>query len=544
MHQMNFLLLRRRIWLFLLLASLVAAFIGNLHIARATGMSQMVPGWHIGGIIAELSSRHFSNPRDFTALTDVHNTFVAALKDTGVGSVNSAITNTLKLPRENISTSTMTLGADDKGVVDWVLLSFTLFGENAESLLKMYFLLLGASCALFALTYWRSAAMILVAIVFLLAHMVQIPITHVNPELQSVLALRFMPVMSMLACLHLVMAPFQRSLRCLPLACMLGQAMVISLVFHVRSSTFWQFGLIILACLIVGFFVSRNQRMLLPAPQPSKRLHSFFVTLAPAIILALGLAAVVAVQHSRLAEDYRSGKQIAGHVIWHSFYTGLAFHPVLGPLEGIRVDDVSVMKALGKYLEQRGRSDEFEDIGGYSLGFSKIQFAPYDLLVKEMLVDTCSKHLQECVSATLYYRPLALLEYLAWFHGFISELPYPELVDSSALSAFRTMGISMSDRKSGLRLFQASVIGILLLTTFGFMLSKQKMNVALIATLFLAIGASSPPILIYPMPHTIGEISIATSMLILLSLILCLLTVMQRIFNRRLQEAIKESSPL
>jgi hypothetical protein len=248
-------------------------------------------------------------------------------------------------------------------------------------------------------------------------------------------------------------------------------------------------------------------------------------------------------------EEYRRGDEIATRVFWHNIYTGFAYHPVMRERYQLRLDDVSIMAATRDWLIEQGRLDTWLAIGGRppappgvdepASSFEGVKFARYDPLVREMLISRCSTFVRECLETVLFYKPVSLLQNLAWLYGFREFPPDLDVVESRYFgNLLQTQFIGTSHRldATGLRAFLWTPKVLLVLVPFVLLLvveSGRQAWATLAAGGWLALGSTIPTEAGYAAAHTIGEPAIAFGMLIYLGIGLALATGLRRVLAGR-----------
>ena len=341
---------RRVVVLFACLLPVLFGLWANLDEVRSLGMHRNPPGWQVDAIAPVISGLYFGHAWNYTGLVDVRDRFLSRVTGHDSATLNAAIASTLATDPGSVSREYYLLGSDDKGVVDFVALSFLIFGKNVEGFLYTYFLILAISTLAFVVHFWNKPWALFLMASFYAAHLAFLPTVFLNLQLKSVIALRFMPVASMIACLHIVIAVLRWRLTGKQIALVVLQACVVIFVIHVRSSAVWQVGAVGVALLVVVACRGCAQ-----APP----LRRFAMGAWPLAALVVGLVGLNGYQKVAYAPEYHRGDQILGHVFWHSFYSGLAFHPELARRFELKIDDVSIVRATGRFLIARGRGDEW-----------------------------------------------------------------------------------------------------------------------------------------------------------------------------------------
>lgn len=518
------------------LVLIVVAFWLNLRTATDLGLDRRPSSWTAAWIPAALSDLHFGGPGDYTGLVTVRDAFES--KVSGPDSYNEAIRRTVaETPRESVGSATHLLGTDDKGSLDFVKLAFRLFGPNVEGLLYTYFTLMGVSALLFVARFWRSPWTLAVLAANLVAHDAMMAVIPINPQLVGILVARSITVIAMIAFLHVVLEMGESCIGRVswPGAILtLGQIGLIIFTVHISSRTAWQ----ILAATLVGLVLlvltlPRLRRIVMRyrAWQSVDDLRAqtgwlALLALWPVVALWTGNVSLALYRQLAYSPEYFSD-QGATHVFWHSLFSGLATHPDLAREHRLLIDDVSVVTATGRYLVAEGRRDEWVAIGGESPGFSGIRYGPYDRLSGEAFRALCLGDLGACVATYLYYKPLVLGQYLAWFTGWRPEIPAPYMFDRELLEQYQPMARAMRDERQIADLGRPAPL--ILVACVGLALARPLVNHhrALLLTLGVLVGGASLPSLVaYPIAHTVNDALVAatTAFYAVLALLVALLT--------------------
>lgn len=140
-----------------------------------------------------------------------------------------------------------------------------------------------------------------------------------------------------------------------------------------------------------------------------------------------------------------------------------------------------------------------------------------------MFFDTCSSEFLKCLAAAVYYKPLALMETMAWLARVIPDPPHMEKLDASLQREVRDMTKSMDQYGRYFRIldWRALIMVLPFAPLFGVAL-RANARAAAGGFAPLAIGAMAPTILIYPVAATIGEPAIALTILLYLLVVLVL----------------------
>jgi hypothetical protein len=156
-----------------------------------------------------------------------------------------------------------------------------------------------------------------------------------------------------------------------------------------------------------------------------------------------------------------------------------------------------------------------------------------------MLIARCSTFVRDCLETVLFYKPVSLLQNLAWAYGLRELPPDLEVSDSHYFgNLLQTQFIGTSHRldATGLRAFLWSPKILLVLAPFVLLLMLESSGQAwatLAAAGWLVLGSAIPTEAGYAAPHTIGEPAIAFGMLIYLGLGLAIAWALRRLLAAR-----------
>jgi len=490
---------------FLGLLTLAALFAANIGRTVSLGMQDYSPIWVLDAIPAALSDLAFGQRGDYASLKVVSSTYYGYLSNHPHDSrgVAEAVRQVLSLDPSRMSRETILLGGDDKGIVDFVKIAFRLFGYASERIIVVYYLLLFISIALLVLANGETLLPQLIAGTFLAGHYLILPMVFFNLQLQSVLALRFLPVLGMMACLHCLFFVHRPDISSVKLAALAGQAALLLFTVHLRSVAMWEIG-------VVMIYGAAAWTMSLFRP-PSSNNGNRAVVLLPAGLLAAGLLALGGYRRLAYDERYLRGDQIATRPIWHNMLSGLAFDPVLADEYKFKVDDLSELRAVGIYLTERGRIEEWKRMGGTSPGYSRIRWASYDPAARDFLFSIIRSQPGEFIAAFAKHRPLALIRQLSWLYGLRREIPDVAVFVSPELGKAMEIQLTALQKaldERGLRFVLWDRLALFAILAFALVLSLDPRPPAESGWppfLILAVGSLIPAFIGYPSMHTIAE---------------------------------------
>ena len=207
-------------------------------------------------------------------------------------------------------------GGDDLGFVDYVRISFYLFGYRMQSLYYTYFLLFGISATayLYAFRFRPAVLMLListcVAQIFLLSSDL-----FASHNLGSIADPRVLSVLAVVPGLHLGCSMLNR----LPpsygnVILAIVQSLILIFALWVRASAVWA----VLAVVVLGSSLAICGL--------SRRRFKLVLIWAAGILLA-GLTLHLIWVTTALHPIYKNKGEISHHVFWHAVFYQLQFHP-------------------------------------------------------------------------------------------------------------------------------------------------------------------------------------------------------------------------
>jgi hypothetical protein len=505
----------RRIGFLLLLLVVAAALLLNVLRAAQLGVFHNAPIWVLHAVPAALTQMYAKSTPRYTISTDIHDAYFAApwQPPGSRAEINKAISKISTFNFDKAKSSYVLLPGDDKGIVDFVELSFRAFAPRIEAVATLYYVLLSISVLLFLWRYWnRPVAVASVACVLFSMYQF-LPTIVFNPQLTSPLALRSMPLLSIVACLHCAYFCWKPGATISDVAAVLIQASLIAFMLHIRATTVWQIYLV--------FFIAMLA-LLIHWQRSRKKLEKFSVRnvvlpVLPAMALLAAVGVLNVYRHAVFSQEYLRGEEIVTRPIWHNVYSGFALHPTFAEQESLRIDDMSVIAAVGRYLKKEGRQALWREIGGESPGFNRIKWAKYDPLVREMLIATCKAHLIMCAETFFRYKPVHFVDTLMWLYGLRGT---PEVADAFVSKYFGDVGkqqiiaadSELSKRRLSAAPWASGFLFAWLAITVGIVLTGTELSFWELGCLSsVAIVSLLPSILGYPAPLGMSDSGVAIS---------------------------------
>ena len=502
----------------------LCALAQNVVSAQASGLLRALPGWPVDAMPAVLSQMYFDAPADDTRLVVVEETFRGALRGLDTDSIDAAIAAVRALP-PTIPRQVSLLGNDDKGILDFVWLAFQLLGPRAVSVPMLYLVVVAVSALLLSLARRQDPVTVAMGALVLSCHAALLPYLAAYGQLGGFLALRFMPAMALLACLQLVCDSLDARPTPLRVAGWVAQAAIVAATVQIRTSAAWLLVAVVAAAIArVSLHASSAPRASASSPtslpsavstgSPAQALASasrpwvLVCAIAPALVCVSLTWGFATARSARAHPGYAAGEQIHGHVFWHSVLSGLAFSRQLADAWQIRLDDVSVIAATGRFLTERGESDRWSAVEGPGAAYSTVRWAPYDVAVRELVVDICLEDPLACADSLLIEKPAALIGNVAWVSGLREALPRPELLDETvsrevALARDHLDRIGFSGPLSTWTLIVAA--SALILAAWAGPLVDARRDRTGLALAILWAASAVPSLVAYPAPHVVGE---------------------------------------
>jgi hypothetical protein len=122
----------------------------------------------------------------------------------------------------------------------------------------------------------------------------------------------------------------------------------------------------------------------------------------------------------------------------------------------------------------------------------------------------CRREPGTCAAAVLYYKPLVLGQYLAWFTGWRSDIPATYMFDKDLLEQYQPMARLMRDERQIVDLSRPAMLILMVLT--GLVLARplrDDRGAVLLSLVVLMGGASLPSLVAYPIAHTVSDALVA-----------------------------------
>jgi hypothetical protein len=335
--------------------------------------------------------------------------FPANLRDPSL--INAAIEKAARFtwpfnPDEAVRAS----GGDDLGFVDYVRLSFLVFGHNIQSLYYTYFLIFGISAAAFVYAFRSRPALLMVLVITSIAQIILFSSNLLESHnLGSIADPRFLSIMALVPGLHLgclVLDRLPPSIGGIALA--IFQSIILVFALWIRASAAW---VILAVSLFAGFMIIREWL------KRRKELRAIWYLGTVLAVLALHTLWVTMTLHP----VYRSGGEISHHVFWHAVFYQLQFHPRWNEKYAAAYDfatfDELPLVAARKYLLRHPPSDP--DAVYLTSDRKHLRVAAAETYVRKAFFEFFARDPRFVMESLLIYNPLSMAIVLV---GYMSSL--------------------------------------------------------------------------------------------------------------------------
>jgi hypothetical protein len=371
--------------------------------------------------------------------------------------INAAIDKAAKFrwpfnPEEAVRGS----GGDDLGSVDYVRLSFVVFGHNIQSLYYTYFLIFGVSAAVFLWTFRSRPALLMLLVVTTVAQTILFASNlFESHNLGSIADPRFLSIMATVPGLHLGCLMLDRSPpSIINVASAIVQSIILVFAFWIRASAIWVIlAVAIFAGLIMAWGLLKRQNEL-------KYVWCLGILLA---VLAVHMLRVTTALHP----IYRSEGEISHHVFWHAVFYQLQSHPRWNENYAASYDfatsDELPLVAARKYLLRHPPSDPEEVYLTKDRQYLRV--APAEAYIRKAYFEFFANDPRFVLESLLIHNPAGMAVVFAGYLSSLDRTTVMEFVGASVVLLILA-GFLVADGEQQ-RLFKQGV----LLATCGFSVS-------------------------------------------------------------------------
>jgi hypothetical protein len=368
--------------------------------------------------------------------------------------------------------------ADDRGMADYVIAAFALFGPHTQSLYSFYFVVFGTSVLLVLLDQsWhpvKSAALLFTLGAFY-AGLSVIPLGNLTVavfEPGSLYEPRIIELLAYVATLHLGLTAFlDQSWTWRRIAIVAGQAVIVAACYHARSSVGWEVLFVVAAG--GGFWIYQ-------------RLSGWREPPWGVICLVSALVLVTAYQH--FAFNPRYFREAGARTVWHNALMGLSANRMLAAKYELSINDAAAIHAVRSYMGGVNHpllTPEWTDanILGSLGSHTEFNWSAYEQAARDLYWHIWRVDTGDMLRCYLFDKPMEMLTIVGRaIQGDPSPPPNAERLSFNPLAAGALAIV---------------VPGLLIAGT-----SAASFQSALVAVLVLLGCSLAPGLLFYPVVHT------------------------------------------
>ena len=306
----------------------------------------------------------------------------------------------------------------DLGGIDYMKLSFRLFGRRIEALYITFFAIVGASALLFLLTFPNSIASQLVLLMTLFAFQLELQLPIFSPAMPTFTGARHGSTLCLLPMWYFAILTVQRrQLSWLSLTLAVAQLAMLIIAFTVRATAIWSVIFLLTLAVAAGTI-----RWLL-APRPDRAGLGWLRSIAswPAIVLIAAVAIHDQYMKVTLHPVYFTGDVMPYHSVWHSAYVGFQYSPELYgfpvPQSLIGSDAIAYDGALEYMRSQHFIGNETNlptmkalEAGGYFSAWNggNPKYGLHDAIMRRVVLRTVARHPLKMVRLYAVKKPYAI----------------------------------------------------------------------------------------------------------------------------------------
>jgi hypothetical protein len=315
-------------------------------------------------------------------------------------------------------------GGDDLGFVDYVRLSFLVFGHKIQSLYYTYFLIFGVSAAVFLWTFRSRSALLMLIVITSVAQIFLFASNLLAPDnLGSISDPRFLSIMATVPGLHLGCLLLDRSPpSTINVASAIVQSIILVFAFWIRASAIW----VILAVAVFAGLITIWG--LLKGRNELRRVWCLGILLAVVAVHTLWVTMT-------LHPIYRSEGEISHHVFWHAVFYQLQFHPRWNEKYSASYDfatfDELPRVAARKYLLRHPPPHPEEVYLTKDRQYLRI--APSEAYVRKAYFEFFANDPRFVMESLLIYNPVAMATVLAGYLSSLDRTTAMELLSGSVM---------------------------------------------------------------------------------------------------------------
>ena len=208
--------------------------------------------------------------------------------------------------------------ANELGYADYIYFSFRLFGDKVSSLYYFFYLIVAATCLLYALQFRKSPFLLFLLVIFLAElYFLEDYANSYGTQLKTVTNSRLFSGLSLVPALHVLFVLWQRQPpRAFTVAGVSLQSLIFAFLLSCRTEAAWQIAMVAAVACGIGVPLLRPLRSQKPR-HPISRLGPPW----PAVVLLVVAATYATIVSMKVDQRYSTEPQ--GHIIWHEILLGI-----------------------------------------------------------------------------------------------------------------------------------------------------------------------------------------------------------------------------
>jgi hypothetical protein len=242
---------------------------------------------------------------------------------------------------------------NERGLADYISLSFQLFGDKISSLYYFFYLVVAISCTAYVLQFRNNPFLLFVLAVFLgELYFLENYAHSYGMQLATPANSRLFSGLSLLPALHVLLVLWRRlPFRAFTAAGVVVQSVIFAFLLSCRTEAAWQLAMIVVVACGIGLF-----SLLRSGGQGHQSRIVRLTKLWPAAVLVFVVSAYFAVAATHT--DRRYATETGGHIIWDGVLAGMLLaspdlrHEYMGDVPWTNGDEAAY-RAIVRDLEAR-----------------------------------------------------------------------------------------------------------------------------------------------------------------------------------------------
>lgn len=333
--------------------------------------------------------------------------------------INEALTEASSLGPQKIGyvgdRSLITAVYDDVGYIDYVRLSFALFGRKIGAIYFTFFALLTISSAIFILVFQKDVDALVILLCTLLAFLIEIQTAIFTPDMPTLTGMRHSSTLALIPMWFFICLLVHRRRPTLPVVlAALAQVALLMLAIRIRGSAVW--GVLLVVGITVYFGILEWRRQYYP-----RSIKAVFRSSCwwPAAVVVGGVIGNNLYLDAALHPVYFTDDVIPYHGLWHTAVLGLSSDPKLYSEDGRKAlatapspDSLGYVEALDyldktHFLEKPKNGDA--PIGYISPWTGTIKFRLHDNIMRRVFFHILERYPVEVAWVYLHDKPIAII---------------------------------------------------------------------------------------------------------------------------------------